>query len=253
MGIQKIFNYKELIARGNRFGHNVIIEEETSIGNNNVFYDNCIIKRGTSVGNNNVFEAGTIMGELPREYITGSYKKKQILNCPKLTIGNGNLFETYSVVQGALESETIIGNRVCVGTHSYIAHDVNIYDDVIICSHCTVAGYCIVLEHTNIGMGAGIHQRIVLGAFSMIGAGAVVVKHIAPASIVKGVPASFTRCNSLGLERNGILKAEIEKTEEWLKNGCSQKYIPEYIEKYYNKFNNQILVWGSNKSVIPFR
>lgn len=253
MELQKIFNYKELVDKGNTFGHNVIIEAGTSVGCNNLFHDNCVIKRGCSIGNNNVFETGSVIGELPREYITGSYKKKTILTCPKVIIGNNNLFEAYSVIQGALETKTVIGNRVCIGTHSYIAHDVNLCDNVIVCSHCTVAGYCIILEYCNIGMGSRIHQRVVVGAFSMIGAGAVVVKHIAPASVVIGVPAAFLRGNYLGLERSGISKEEIDKTEEWLRGGCVQKCIPKYMVKHYDRFKEKIALWGDNKKIIPFR
>lgn len=251
MRTQKKIDYRELIDKGNHFGHNVIIEEGTSIGYNNCFHDNCVVKRGTSIGNDNIFETGSVIGELPREYITGSAKKKNILDYPKVIIGDGNLFEAYSVIQGALETETMIGNRVCIGTHSNIAHDVNVCDDVIISSHCSVAGYSIILEHSNIGMGAMIHQRVVLGAFSMIGAGAIVVNHIAPTALVVGVPAFFLRSNSVGLERNGVSKAEIEKIEEWLKSGCVEECIPEYIMMHYDRFKEKIMVWNHNKKVIP--
>lgn len=251
MRIYNKFNYKESIKKGNIFGKNVVIEDGVSIGCNNIFHDNCVIKSGTSIGDNNRLETGTVIGEFPEEYVIGSCKQKKILEHPEVIIGSRNFLEAYTVIQGALETKTIVGNDVRVGAFSYIAHDANIHDNVAISSHCVIAGYCILLDNVNLGMGATIHQRTVLGAFSMVGAGGIVVNHIAPAALVIGVPATFLRINYLGLERRDIPKNKIDEIEKWLLTGCRESCIPECMLDHYEVFKNMVKIWGRERKIIP--
>lgn len=223
------------------------------MGCNNIFYNNCVIKKGVQIGNENIFEVGTIIGAFPRERIMGTSKEKPITFSPIVTIGSNNYFEAYSVVQSPLECMTRIGNNICVGAFSHISHDANLYNEVTIASHCAVAGYCIIFDCANLGMGSILHQRSVVGAYAMIGAGSVVVNHIAPAATVAGIPAHYLHINRIGLERRGIPPEAIDATENWLSHACDNLLLPQYLSEKYDQFKYSLRLWNREKAIIPMR
>ena len=241
-------DYTEYIKNGNTFVGDVFIEKGAKIGHNNVFGHNCVITGDVSIGDNNIFDIGTYIGALSRERRMGVSKEKNVIPDAKVIIGNNNIFEPYSVIQGALETETIIGNNVCIGSYAHISHDSILHDNVIVSFHCTVAGYCIIYDWVNIGMSATLHQRSVVGAFAMIGAGATVVNHIAPAAVVAGVPAKYIHVNSVGLKRFGINDIMIKETEMWL-SGVNN--TPLFLTTYWTDFLNGIEIWKRRKAIIP--
>jgi UDP-N-acetylglucosamine acyltransferase len=61
----------------------------------------------------------------------------------------------------------------------------------------------------NIGLGAIIHQRRVIGAYSMIGMNSTVTKNVPPFVIAHGSPCRPTRLNTVGLSRAGFSEEEI--------------------------------------------
>lgn len=248
---KRSFDYESAKDRGNIFMGNVEIEYGVDMGYNNIFFENCVIRAGTKIGNQNIFGVGTVIGAMPRERIKGSSDGKKITPIPKVIIGNHNLFEAYSVIQYPVETVTQIMNNVCVGSFSHISHDSIIYNEVTIASHCVIAGYCIILNFSNIGIGAMIHQRSVIGAYAMIGAGCVVVNHIAPTATVVGVPARFLHINRVGLERRGVSTKEIFATEQWLLNSCKESLLPYYLKRDYELFVLSLMSWKRNKDIIP--
>lgn len=239
------------IGYNNYFSEDVIVEDGVIIGNNNSFQPHCFIKSGTLVGDNNTFGAGIIIGTPSRERVMGTQKEKIITPVPSVVIGNNNYFEAYTVIQSSLEGKTVIQNHVCTGAFSHISHDTILCDEVVLSSHCSIAGYCIVSYSANIGMGVQIHQRSVVGAFAMVGAGSVVVNHIAPAATVVGIPAKYLHVNSIGLERHGYTTAETEEAARWLEGGCSKKNVPTFLREYFNQFNESLLLWHRDRAVIP--
>jgi len=58
---------------------------------------------------------------------------------------------------------------------------------------CNIGGCCVIGEGVTIGIGATILDNIIVGNNAVIGAGSVVTKHVAPNTIVYGVPARFIR------------------------------------------------------------
>lgn len=249
--MKKKFNVRLARKHGNFIGKNVYISPDVIMGSNNYFGNNCVIKRGTIIGDKNKFGNGIVIGELPREFITGSYKKKNITEFPKVVIGNGNLFESYDVIQASLETVTKIENNVRIGAFSHICHDSCIYSDVVIASHCIVAGYCIIFNFANLGMGAKLHQRTVIGAYSMLAAGSVVINHIAPAATIAGVPAQYKKVNRIGLERQGFSENDIMLIQRWLECRHTLHEVPKSILSYYIKFLDGIKIWKRKKEIIP--
>lgn len=244
------FDYYKAEREGNVFEKNVFIECGAVIGKNNIFSSNCVIRSCCTIGDNNFFSTNVTVGSLSRERFQGSSIPKNITNSPKVIIGNSNVIEDNVVIQSSLERITEIGNHVCIGAFTHISHDAEIKDYVITASHCSIGGYCILLEQANLGMGSRIHQRTVIGSLAMVGAGSVVVNHILPYSTVVGVPAYYLQVNRVGLKRAGLTDDEIESIEEWLVSK-STMLLPVKLHYPIRTFKCALKIWCRKRTIIP--
>ena len=83
---------------------------------------------------------------------------------------------------------TIIGNHVLVLSNVYIGHDDVIQDFVTITNSVAVCGITTIKEGCYIGANSSIKERIIVGKWSLVGLGAVVLKDVSPFSVVVGNP-----------------------------------------------------------------
>lgn len=100
-------------------------------------------------------------------------------------IGVGTCFMANSV----LNSGALIGKGVIVNTGATVDHDCIIDDYVHIAPGVHISGTVNIGECTWIGVGSTIINNVSICAYSMIGAGTVVVKSIEQEGTYVGVPA----------------------------------------------------------------
>lgn len=132
------------------------------------------------------------------------------------TIGRETRIGPFVSVQRGTNRWTTIGNRCLIMAGAYIAHDCILDDDVTVCANVSLAGHVRVMRGANIGMGAVVHQWVTIGAYAMIGMGAVVVDDVPPGWTVAGSPARIIGPNEVGRERNGIDTSEMDLLRaEW--------------------------------------
>lgn len=92
-----------------------------------------------------------------------------------------------------------IGNFGCFNVNSAICHDTVIEDFVNVSLGANVAGNVFIGEGAYIGAGStivngrAIDDKIHIGAYSTVGAGAVVVRNVPPGETVVGIPARCLR------------------------------------------------------------
>ncbi|MWV46626.1 transferase [Paenibacillus sp. HJL G12] len=84
-----------------------------------------------------------------------------------------------------------IGDHVIVNIASSIGHDAHLEEGVTLSAHCDVTGYCRLNKGSFLGSGARMLPKSILGEFSVIGAGSVVLKKVAPNRKVFGNPAYY--------------------------------------------------------------
>ena len=82
-----------------------------------------------------------------------------------------------------------IGDWVFVLSGSIINHDDVIGDRVVFASSVTLAGNLRVEDDCYLGQGCTVRQFITVGRNSLVGMGAVVVRDVAPNSVMAGNPA----------------------------------------------------------------
>jgi len=96
---------------------------------------------------------------------------------------------------------TILTNQILVGSHVHINLDVTIGHDCVIEDFCTIApgvhisGNVKLGTGVSVGTGAVVVQGVSIGSWSIIGAGAVVIKDIPERVTAVGVPARVVKEN----------------------------------------------------------
>lgn len=102
-------------------------------------------------------------------------------------LGNGVVIAANVVVNPA----TVIGNHVILNTASTVDHDCMIDAFAHIPPGCHLAGTVRVGEGAFIGIGSSVIPNMVIGSWSVVGAGSVVVRSIPERVTAKGVPARW--------------------------------------------------------------
>ncbi len=93
----------------------------------------------------------------------------------------------------AINPGTRIGAHCIVNTGAILDHDCVINKFVHMSPGAMLAGNVVVEEGVHIGMGSSILPGVQIGAYSVVGAGAVVTKNIPAGITVVGIPAKPKR------------------------------------------------------------
>jgi len=202
---QKFFRYNQKLnlpdrssaikrSYGNNYIHpTAIIGDDVRLGEGNYIGANCYIVGDTQIGNNNHFEAFCSIGTPPehKEF----FDKKEFKG---VLIGNNNVIREFVTINAGCTQLTIIGDGCWLLKGSHVGHDCLLEDKVTLSCQALVGGYSYVMEGANFGLGAICHQRSVIGAYSLLGMGAIVTKNakIMPFNVYVGNPAKFLRNNN---------------------------------------------------------
>ena len=110
---------------------------------------------------------------------------------PTAVIGNNVEIGTGSIIGPLtqLSCDLILGQHVCLGTHSNTAHDTKIGDYAQISGSCEINGNAVLEEGVFLGSHATILPKAHVGAWAFVGAGSVVLRQVAPRTKVFGNPA----------------------------------------------------------------
>jgi sugar O-acyltransferase (sialic acid O-acetyltransferase NeuD family) len=87
----------------------------------------------------------------------------------------------------------VLGDRVFALSGAIINHDDRLGDDVTVCSNVSLAGFVHVEAGSYLGQACTVRQYVRIGRGSLIGMGAVVLKDVAPNSVMVGNPARRLR------------------------------------------------------------
>ncbi len=196
------------VGEGTEIGALCYIEGPARIGRDNKIYPHCVI--GTDCEHASLEPSGPIL------------------------IGDSNVIRELTVVQrGSGERPTEIGNDCYLMDHIHVAHDCLVGDGVTIAPNTVLAGHVRILEGATVGVGTGFHQHSTVGAFAMIGMGAVVTKDVPPFCVVTGSPAGFLRFNSHRGDELGVdFATDIEVTADGLvgRTDLMRRHLADFAE-----------------------
>lgn len=168
-----------VIGKNNKISPTAIIHNDVVIGDNNFIGDNVIIYPNTTIGNSNNIFTGNVIGEFAINANDG-WQEYDLYKCKGVIIHDNNVFHVKNIIYSGMEHKTYVGNNNKILGECSINHDVQIHNSVVVYPRVIAAGYVEFLNNSNVGMSAVIHQRTIIGQYSMIGANNMVTKNVFP-------------------------------------------------------------------------
>ncbi|GAA3110330.1 acetyltransferase [Streptosporangium carneum] len=107
------------------------------------------------------------------------------------TLGPGTVVGALTV----LTASVTVGAHVAISPHVVLTHDDVVEDFVTFAAGVRVAGAVRIGACAYVGAGALIREGLTVGARSLVGMGAGVVKDVPPGEVWAGTPARFLRAN----------------------------------------------------------
>ena len=186
------------IIKGKVFiGADTVIESHAVIGS-----DHGIVKMGKR---NHIF-SGAMVGGPPQDL---KYKGEET----SLEMGDGNMireFVTINIGTATGTSVTRIGNNNLLMAYVHVAHDCHLGNNIAIANTSNFAGHVTVEDNVRIGGVCMFNQFITIGKYSFIAGDSAVNKDVMPFTMAQGKYAVSRAPNSVGLERAGFAKDEID-------------------------------------------
>jgi len=184
-----------------------IIGPEVTLGENNYIGPYCYITGKTVIGDHNRFEAYCSIGT-PAEH-RNHFKESPF----SAIIGNNCVIREFVTINSGTVRDTVLYDNITMLRNSHIGHDSIIESKVNLSCNVLIGGHSYIMEGANMGLGSMCHQFSILGAYSMIGMGGIVVKssEIHPGEIYIGNPVKFLKENKIGLNRNGITPEKLSE------------------------------------------
>lgn len=158
------------------------------------------------IGQNNQIMPGAMVGGPPQDL---KFKGEETA----LEIGDENVireFVTINVGTVTGTGVTRIGNNNLLMAYVHVAHDCRIGSNIAIANTTNFAGHVTVEDNVRIGGVCSFNQFITVGKHSFIAGDSAVNKDVMPFTIAQGKYAVSRACNSIGLERAGFSKEEVD-------------------------------------------
>lgn len=216
----------------NEIHSSVVIEGKVEFGENNKILPYTYLKGPLKIGSDNIIgphvSIGTPGADTKNPYYDSSEKA--------IEIGNSNIIREFVAIQKpAYEEITKIGNQTFIMQGVSISHDVWVDDFAVITANAAIGGLAKIMLGANIGMGASINQRCIVGAYSIVATNAAAIKNIKPFS--RYIPNKPVTINSYALKKFGLLPFEGE-IRDYLFNSIKPQSstIKQLIESYQNLF-----------------
>jgi len=229
------------VGNNNIISATAVIHDNVIIGDNNYIGDNVVIYPNTTIGNNNRIFNCNVIGEFAINASDG-WGDYDLSKCKGVIIGNDNIFHIRNIIFSGIENKTYIGNNNKILGECHIGHDTQIYNNVVIYPRVITGGYSEYLNNSNIGMCSVIHQRKIIGQYSMVGANNMVTKDVFPYYI--NINNKINRLNTAKTPSEIVnYDVQLREIQNSIQNGLYNidKYdIPIEIKDVLNIFINKI-------------
>lgn len=182
-----------------------VIDSSVRMGTGNYIGPYTVIGELVVLGNGNRIESHSSIGS-PAEH-KGFFSGRDSRG---VNIGDNNTIREFTTINSGTTRPTIIGSSCIMLRGSHHSHDSVMEDGVTLSCNVLIGGHSHIMEGAVLGLGATIHQYQIIGAYSMLGMGAIVPKHtnILPCHKYVGNPAKSIGLNEIGMERNFITKGQ---------------------------------------------
>ena len=180
-----------------KVGRGTVLDSHVSLGS-----DFGIVE----IGSGNRICAGAMVGGPPQDL---KYKGEPT----RLTIGDNNMIRelvTINIGTPTGGGITKIGNDCLIMSYAHVAHDCQIGDHVVIANSSQLAGHVILEDHVKVNGMCGFNQFVHVGKYAFIAGDSAVNKDVLPFTMAQGKYAVMRAANTIGMERSGFTKEEID-------------------------------------------
>ena len=185
------------------------IEDNVEIGAGTEVMANASILSGARIGKNCRIFPSAVVGAIPQDL------KFQGEDTVAIIGDNTTIRECATVHRGtASKGKTVVGNNCLIMAYSHVAHDCLLHDHIIMSNAVQLAGEVVVEDYAIIGGGTLVHQFSHIGAHVMIQGGSKVNKDIPPYIIAAREPIQYCGINSIGLNRRGFTRDQINAIQD---------------------------------------
>ena len=198
-----------------KIGKNVTIEPFATIYDNVEIGDDCwigphaVIMQGARIGKNCKIHPGAVISNIPQDLKFGGEDSLAIVG------DNTTIRECATINRGtSYAGKTEIGKNCLIMAYVHIAHDCLIADNVILSNSVQVAGHVEIGYHAIVAGNSAVHQFSKIGPHVMVSGGSLVRKDVPPFVTAAREPLSYVGVNSIGLERRGFTKAQINHIQD---------------------------------------
>jgi sugar O-acyltransferase (sialic acid O-acetyltransferase NeuD family) len=122
-----------------------------------------------------------------RTYVSAIHPSASIAR--NVLIGDGTVIVAGVVVGPHCQ----IGRHCVLNTNSSLDHDGTMSDYSCLCPRVVTAGGCHIGHQAAIGIGAVLGDKVQVGSYAFVGAGAVVLRDVAPYAVTFGSPSRQVR------------------------------------------------------------
>ncbi|SEI18952.1 hypothetical protein [Tardiphaga sp. OK245] len=200
-----------VLAPGVSIGANCRITGQVTVGAGTEIFDGCRLRGTLTIGAEAQLFDNVVVGN-PGQF-PGHHQRDG-----RIEIGDRCVLR-----EGVIVAQPILSPLTSVGADSYlmartqIDHDCRIGQGVKTGTGVTLGGSVEIGDYAYLGMNAVVHQRSVVGGYTMIGMNGVVMRHVPPYAVL--VNRRFTKINSRGLEIKGWSAASLEAVESFYRTG----------------------------------
>ncbi len=204
-----------------------IIGKDVELDSDVVIGPYAILKGSVKIGSGTRIDSHVVVGSdhgvvqigkgnhlLPGAMVGGPPQDLKYKNEPtRLEIGDGNTireFVTINVGTATGGGVTRIGNHNLLMAYVHVAHDCQLGNNIAIANTTNFAGHVHVEDFVRIGGVCSFNHFITVGKYAFIAGDSAVNKDIMPFTMAQGKYAVSRAPNSIGLERAGFAKEEIE-------------------------------------------
>ena len=219
-----------------------VIGPQVTFGTGNIVGPFCVIQGPVKIGDNNYFAAHVSVGgaaEVHGSQYPPSWAEESTEG--GIVIGSDNIFKEFLTINQGWADQTRVGDRCMLMAKAHLGHDAQIANDVTISCAVQVGGHTRIAEFATVGLGTVIHQRLFIGAGSMVGMGSAVTKNVAPFAVAVGSPAKTNRLNTYRLDKMDYGTEVTEILESMILGGdgpgeSGNKSLPEDVAKYVEEW-----------------
>ncbi|HPR17032.1 MAG TPA: acyl-ACP--UDP-N-acetylglucosamine O-acyltransferase [Candidatus Cloacimonadota bacterium] len=225
-----IIDPQAVIGDNCQIGPFCIVGKDVQLGDNNILMSNVLLSGITIIGNGNKFFHAAVIG-------TDCQDLKYNGEPTRLIVGDNNVFREFCTVNrsATLEEPTRIGSNSLFMTHSHVAHNCILGNNIIMANTVNLAGHVHIEDFVTIGGNSAVSQFSTIGAFAFIGGKSGISKDVPPFTRGGGHPYKMVGLNSIGMQRRGFSPEAIAGVKKLFKifylSGLNTSQAIEEVEK----------------------